>query len=111
MTAARREKLLSEFQIWIEPRTGSQLEALARSWIPTLAEWLEKYGEELYVSLRPKTDYAEVINALGSRFHWLQHALAGAWRLQRTWQLLEPPTLHPPMTFWIWKAMICIALS
>ena len=110
-TAARRERLLAEFQVWIEERSGSRLEVLARQWIPTLSEWLEKYGEELYVKLRPKTDYAEVINALSGKYHWLRHALAGAWRLQRTWQLLEPPTLHPPVPFRVWQAMVSVALS
>ena len=97
-TAAHRELLLGRFAKWLmESSPGSTLSQLAREDIPQLSALLEEYGVATYMARWPRQYFVETLNAVASRHGWVRGSLSAPWRLGTTWQMLEPPEVHPPV--------------
>ena len=90
-TRSRRILLLQAFQSWIEKSVaGYNIDELARDYPVLFAEALVEYGKRVYVARWARGSFAETVNALTRKYHWLKGTLAGAWQLLGTWSAMEP---------------------
>ena len=106
-TKGRRQKLLMEFEAWLLERGSDMgLEGLAKFRPVDLAEAMVEYGKVLFESRRARGDFAETLNAVQQKFHWLAGQLAGGWRLLRTWEAVEPSAVRPPLPLPLLAAMV-----
>jgi hypothetical protein len=106
-----RGKLMESFQAWWVDHNLGDMDVVAATQIPQMTSSLIEYGELLFQSGRPQREFAETLNCVVSRYHWMKGSVGGAWRLLSTWQAIEPPELHPPMPVKVLQAMFLVALS
>ncbi|CAE8616972.1 unnamed protein product [Polarella glacialis] len=106
-----RGKLMTAFQTWWANNDLGDMDLVAASQVPQMTSSLIKYGQLLFQSGRPQREFAETLNCVVAKYHWMKSSVGGAWKLLSTWQTLEPPELHPPMPLKVLQAMILLALS
>lgn len=106
-----RGKLMTAFQTWWANNDLGDMDLVAASQVPQMTSSLIKYGQLLFQSGRPQREFAETLNCVVAKYHWMKGSVGGAWKLLSTWQTLEPPELHPPMPLKVLQAMILLALS
>ena len=90
---------------------GFSVEELARFHIDCLSEWLEEYMIHLYLTGHTRQMAAETLNVVVQKFGWLRTALAGPWKVVRTWETLEPSRHHAPIPKQVVFALAATALA
>ena len=85
------------------------MEELARRDWPGLSDLLVTYGVQAYSSGWSKGIFAETLNAVIGLYPWLRGSMAGPWSVLTTWEMLEPPRLHPPLPRKLLLALCAIA--
>lgn len=111
-THSFRHGLLLALNSWLEVQLPDfALEELARHHIDSLSEWLEEYMIHLYLTRHTRQMAAETLNVVVQKFGWLRTALAGPWKVVRTWETLEPSRHHPPIPRQVVFALAATALA
>eukprot|EP00438_Fugacium_kawagutii_P018831 Skav221701 [mRNA] locus=scaffold1494:459337:464550:+ [translate_table: standard] len=99
-TRTRRDKLLEQFDAWLQENAQVTLEALLTA--PKIqpeqvAEYLVEYGKQLFYGGKPYGRFAETINGIASRKPVFKRQLVSAWDLAFSWVADEPARHHPAM--------------
>ena len=112
-TLERREKLLTDFRVWLHDQHKVHLSILLTAKPPDAEEickWLISYGQDMYLSGKAYGKFAETINAVSSARPVVRKQLAGAWDLAFAWLTDEPSEHHPALPLSILLAMLALAL-
>ena len=112
-TLERREKLLTDFRVWLHDQHKVHLSLLLTAKPPDAEEickWLISYGQEMYLSGKAYGKFAETINAVSAARPVVRKQLAGAWDPAFAWLTDEPSEHHPALPLSILLAMLALAL-
>ena len=106
----KREELLVLFRAWLALSLGSlSLEYLARHDATCLGSWCEEFVVQAFLEKWGRTKTAETLLAICDAAPVMKGMLGAAWAALRTWEMLEPPDLHPPAPLKILQAMVVCA--
>ena len=111
-TRNSREKLVSQFSIWLR-EAGYDLDELldgAYRNPELLVKRLTEYGSQLYDAGRPYNHYAETINGLASLKPTIRRLMAGAWDLAFTWLREEPYEHHLACPYQVLLGALTLAI-
>ena len=104
--------LLEYFRVWLEESVrGYTMTKLAREHPVMFAEAVTEFGKLVYVHHWARGSYAETLNAITHRFHWLRGSLGGAWKIIEIWTALEPTQVRPPCPLLLLKAMVGLSIA
>jgi hypothetical protein len=84
---------------------------MARQDWPQMSECLIEYGMSLFTAGRSKRDFAETLNWVTAKFHWLKGMLGGCWKIIAAWEMIEPVRQHPPIPLSVLQALVAVALA
>lgn len=107
-TLERREKLLTDFRVWLHDQHKVHLSLLLTAKPPDAEEickWLISYGQEMYLSGKAYGKFA-----VSAARPVVRKQLAGAWDPAFAWLTDEPSEHHPALPLSILLAMLALAL-
>ena len=108
-TAARRQRLIADFEGWLVTRGERDLDTLAGD-PPALDRLLAIYAQALWDDDAPQSHLPELLNGIRKRHPDVGGRLKGAWDVRTAWQHLEPGDNKAPVPPRLARAIVSVAL-
>ena len=108
-----RQKLLTDFGVWLHETHGVQLSVLLSAKPPDaeeVAKFLVSYGQQMFISGKAYGKFAETINAVANARPVIRKQLVSAWDLCFAWLADEPYQHHPALPLSVLLGIVATGL-
>ena len=108
-TLDRMQKCLQEFSSWLQTRAQTSLEAVLMT-AEAVDAALRAYGKECFAAGKPRYWLVYAITAVQHLRPQFRNFLAGAWQVDRKWQIEEPGQCRAVLSAPLIRAIISLSL-